>query len=177
MVSLSNHVAISLRLNTRRQTTIATATRLPRCARNDRLKSVRVSQSWRGRPFGSPSFLVPAISLCPVVHATGVAFRQQNRGKERSFPPYSPFRRTDRFGFLHRFRCSLPLRTSYRRCRCSGSGRGRRASGNPRAYRRLLHSRWRGQRPADDQRPIRRCRREACRRNQARRRGVSPGPK
>ena len=35
MVSLSNHVAISLRLNTRRQTTIATATRLPRCARND----------------------------------------------------------------------------------------------------------------------------------------------
>ena len=29
MVSLSNHVAISLRLNTRRQTTIATATRLP----------------------------------------------------------------------------------------------------------------------------------------------------
>ena len=37
MVSLSNHVAISLRLNTRRQTTIATATRLPRCARNDRL--------------------------------------------------------------------------------------------------------------------------------------------
>ena len=45
MVSLSNHVAISLRLNTRRQTTIATATRLPRCARNDRLQwvSVRVS--------------------------------------------------------------------------------------------------------------------------------------
>ena len=29
-------VAISLRLNTRRQTTIATPTRLPRCARNDR---------------------------------------------------------------------------------------------------------------------------------------------
>ena len=29
MVSLSNHVAISLRLNTRRQITIATATRLP----------------------------------------------------------------------------------------------------------------------------------------------------
>ena len=29
MVSLSNHVAISLRLNTRRQTTIATPTRLP----------------------------------------------------------------------------------------------------------------------------------------------------
>ena len=29
MVSLPNHVAIPLRLNTRRQTTIATATRLP----------------------------------------------------------------------------------------------------------------------------------------------------
>ena len=29
MVSLSNHVAISLRLNTRRQIAIATATRLP----------------------------------------------------------------------------------------------------------------------------------------------------
>ena len=47
MVSLSNHVAISLRLNTRRQITIATATRLPLPyqvrGRNDRLKWVRVS--------------------------------------------------------------------------------------------------------------------------------------
>ena len=47
MVSLSNHVAISLRLNTRRQTTNATATRLPPPyqvrGRNDRLKWV-VSQ-------------------------------------------------------------------------------------------------------------------------------------
>ena len=45
MVSLSNHVAISLRLNTRRQTTVATATRLPPPyqvrGRNDRLKWVR----------------------------------------------------------------------------------------------------------------------------------------
>ena len=49
MVSLSNHVAISLRLNTRRQTTIATATRLPRCARNDRLKWVRVSSVSQGK--------------------------------------------------------------------------------------------------------------------------------
>ena len=37
MVSLSNHVAIPLRLNTRRQTTIATATRLPRYIRNDKV--------------------------------------------------------------------------------------------------------------------------------------------
>ena len=37
MVSLSNHVAIPLRLNTRRQTTVATPMRLPRCARNDRV--------------------------------------------------------------------------------------------------------------------------------------------
>ena len=36
MVSLSNHVAISLSLNTRRQITIVTATRLPRGARNDK---------------------------------------------------------------------------------------------------------------------------------------------
>ena len=42
MVSLSNHVAISLRLSTRRRTIIATASRLPRCARNDRLKWVHV---------------------------------------------------------------------------------------------------------------------------------------
>ena len=35
-------MAISLRLNTRRQITIATSTRLPRCARNDRLKRVCV---------------------------------------------------------------------------------------------------------------------------------------
>ena len=35
-------MAISLRLNTRWGTTIATATRLPRSARNDRLKRVRV---------------------------------------------------------------------------------------------------------------------------------------
>ena len=39
MVSLSNHVAIPLMLSTRRQTTIATATRLPRCARNDKPKT------------------------------------------------------------------------------------------------------------------------------------------
>ena len=49
MVSLSNHVAISLRLNTHRQTTIATATRLPPPyqvrGRNDRLKWVRASLS------------------------------------------------------------------------------------------------------------------------------------
>ena len=37
MVSLSNHVAISLRLSTCRGTIIATATRLPRCARNDKV--------------------------------------------------------------------------------------------------------------------------------------------
>ena len=47
MVSLSNHVAISLRLSTRRGTIIATATRLPPPyqvrGRNDRLKWVRVS--------------------------------------------------------------------------------------------------------------------------------------
>ena len=47
MVSLSNHVAISLRLSTRRGTIIATATRLPPSyqvrGRNDRLKWVRVS--------------------------------------------------------------------------------------------------------------------------------------
>ncbi len=47
MVSLSNHVAIPLRLSTRRQTAIATATRLPPPyqvrGRNDRLKRVRVS--------------------------------------------------------------------------------------------------------------------------------------
>ena len=47
MVSLSNHVAISLRLNTRWQTAVATATRLPPPyqvrGRNDRLKRVRVS--------------------------------------------------------------------------------------------------------------------------------------
>ena len=57
MVSLSNHVAISLKLNTRRQITIATATRLPPPyqvrGRNDRLKRVRVSSlpglSWRNR--------------------------------------------------------------------------------------------------------------------------------
>ena len=36
-------MAIPLRLSTRRQTAIATATRLPRCDRNDRLKRVRVS--------------------------------------------------------------------------------------------------------------------------------------
>ena len=36
-------MAIPLRLSTRRQTAIATATRLPRCARNDRLERVRVS--------------------------------------------------------------------------------------------------------------------------------------
>ena len=45
MVSLSNHVAISLRLSTRRGTIIATATRLPPLCqvrgRNDRLKRVR----------------------------------------------------------------------------------------------------------------------------------------
>ena len=34
MVRLSNHVVISFRLNPRRQTTIATATRLPRFTRN-----------------------------------------------------------------------------------------------------------------------------------------------
>ena len=47
MASLSNHVAISLRLSTRRGTIIATATRLPPPyqvrGRNDRLKWVRVS--------------------------------------------------------------------------------------------------------------------------------------
>ena len=37
MVSLSNHVAISMRLNTRRRTAVATATRLPRYARNDKV--------------------------------------------------------------------------------------------------------------------------------------------
>ena len=37
MVSLSNHVAISMRLNTRRQTTIVTPPRLPRYARNDKV--------------------------------------------------------------------------------------------------------------------------------------------
>ena len=41
MVSLSNHVAISLRLSTRRGTIIATATRLLRCARNDMRKTER----------------------------------------------------------------------------------------------------------------------------------------
>ena len=45
MVSLSNHVAISLRLSTRRGTIIAAATRLPPPyqvrGRNDRLKRVR----------------------------------------------------------------------------------------------------------------------------------------
>ena len=41
MVSLSNHVAISLRLSTCRGTIIATATRLPRCARNDMRKTER----------------------------------------------------------------------------------------------------------------------------------------
>ena len=45
MVSLSNHVAISLRLNTRRQSTIAAATRLPRCARNDNEEN-RKALSW-----------------------------------------------------------------------------------------------------------------------------------
>ena len=48
MVSLSNHVAIPLRLNTRRGTIIATATRLPPPyqvrGRNDRLKRVRVRE-------------------------------------------------------------------------------------------------------------------------------------
>ena len=47
MVSLSNHVAISMRLNTPRQTTIATPTRLPPPyqvrGRNDRVKRVHVS--------------------------------------------------------------------------------------------------------------------------------------
>ena len=56
MVSLSNHVAISLRLNARRQTTIATATRLPPPyqvrGRNDRFKWVRVSS---GRRHGGKS--------------------------------------------------------------------------------------------------------------------------
>ena len=47
MVSLSNHVAISLRLNTRRQITIATATRLPRCARND--KTGKTERPWGRR--------------------------------------------------------------------------------------------------------------------------------
>ena len=37
MVSLSNHVAISMRLNTRRRTAVTTATRLPRYARNDKV--------------------------------------------------------------------------------------------------------------------------------------------
>ena len=54
MVSLSNHVAISLRLNTRRQTTIATATRLPPPyqvrGRNDRLKWVRASDEIAALP-------------------------------------------------------------------------------------------------------------------------------
>jgi adenylyl-sulfate kinase len=51
MVSLTNHVAISLRLNTRRQTTIATATRLPPAyqvrGRNDKLKS-KSPPAWSG---------------------------------------------------------------------------------------------------------------------------------
>ena len=38
-------MAISLRLNTRRRTAVTTATRLPRYARNDRLKWVRMSSS------------------------------------------------------------------------------------------------------------------------------------
>ena len=37
MVSLSNHVAISMRLNTRRRTVVTTATGLPRYARNDKV--------------------------------------------------------------------------------------------------------------------------------------------
>ena len=41
MVSLSNHVAISLRFSTCRGTIIATATSLPRCARNDMRKTER----------------------------------------------------------------------------------------------------------------------------------------
>ena len=40
-------MAISLRLNTRRRTTVATATRLPRCARNDKVGSVRAWNHWR----------------------------------------------------------------------------------------------------------------------------------
>ena len=50
MVSLSNHVAISMRLNTRRQTAVAMATRLPRYARNDRLKRVRARSCARLTP-------------------------------------------------------------------------------------------------------------------------------
>ena len=56
-------MAISLRLNTRRRTAVATATRLPRCARNDRLKWVRVR--W---PASSPVIATRVITLgsaCP----------------------------------------------------------------------------------------------------------------
>ena len=47
MVSLWNHVAISLRLSTCRGTIIATATRLPRCARNDMRKTERPWLAWQ----------------------------------------------------------------------------------------------------------------------------------
>ena len=47
MVSLSNHVAISMRLNTRGRTAIATATRLPRYARNDKVRTSEHQQEPR----------------------------------------------------------------------------------------------------------------------------------
>ena len=43
-------MAIPLRLSTRRQTIIATTPRLPRCARNDRLKWVRMRHTSKTLP-------------------------------------------------------------------------------------------------------------------------------
>ena len=45
MVSLSNHVATSMRLNTCRRTAVATATRLPRYARNDKVGTREVADT------------------------------------------------------------------------------------------------------------------------------------
>ena len=53
MVSLSNHVAISMRLNTRQRTAVATATRLLRYARNDKA-TITIATTTAGSVLANP---------------------------------------------------------------------------------------------------------------------------